>query len=180
MFNTNKLQTTGPTFTSARLRKMLPLMNKCVEQLKEYLNRQIQENGGVIQAREVCTGFAIDVISSTVFATTTDANSSHGKGNAVITSGMNLFDSPYLRVISFLIFPRWFNNITGIRYPFNKDSFEYLSSMVREIIQQRKLSGAKGNRHDFVQLLMDTFVDELELADGGFEKLTAQIDLPGK
>lgn len=171
---------TGPTFTTSKLKKMLPLMDKCVEQLKEYLNGQIQTKNGQIQAKEVFTGFAIDVISSSAFATETNANTLEGSGNAVITSGMNLFEGHFLRVLSFLVLPRWINNFTGIKYPFKPESFEYLSGMVREIIRQRKqLNGSvrsTQNRQDFVQALMDTFVDASELTETSFDKLTAQTD----
>ena len=164
---------TSPTFSSRKLKKMAPLMNDCVEKLSVYLNGQIERENGIFLPKEVVTGFTIDVISTTAFASNTNANDSRDRENPVVNSGLRLFEGSPFRILSFLSFPRWFNNLVGIKYPFEANSFEYLTGMIREIIRQRKQSNVR--REDFVQLLMDTFVYENEL-DSGFDKLTASAD----
>ena len=60
---------------------MHSLMNQAVDKLGAYFNRVIKTGNGKMNIKEVITGFTVDVIASTSFATDTDANGDRSKKN---------------------------------------------------------------------------------------------------
>lgn len=52
----------SPTFSSGKLRAMIPLMNKCVRKLVDYMDSVVPSTGSRdLNIKEVVTGFTIDV-----------------------------------------------------------------------------------------------------------------------
>src|SRR5699024_3869523 len=64
----------SPSFSSAKLRAMYPLTARCIGKLTTFLDRCIEHRAGVINAKDTITGYMLDVSSTTMFATETNAN----------------------------------------------------------------------------------------------------------
>jgi len=81
---------TSPSFTSGKLRGMNSLMNRCIDKLNAYLDNLCTKGGGVLKTKEIVSGFTIDVIASTSFATETNANDDRSNKNMFVEHGMKL------------------------------------------------------------------------------------------
>ncbi|KAJ6223022.1 hypothetical protein RDWZM_001567 [Blomia tropicalis] len=166
---------TSPTFTSGKLRGMQMLMDRCVDKLANYFDRIIDSpKNGCLNAKEVVTGFTIDVIASTSFATETNANGDLSSDNIFVEHGTELMDFKAWRILAFFALPikvnRWLDNSLG----FSDWRFNFFVNLSRTIIHQRK--NGKNKRNDLIQLLMDSFVYENQLKGNNYESLTASAD----
>ena len=153
---------TSPSFTTGKLRGMYRLMNYCVERLSNYFDNKIETTKGVINAKEVITGFTIDVIARTSFAVETDV---YKEGNQFLKYGTNLAKGSVFRALMALSLPQWFNKM--IRNTANGNSnetVEFFIELSRNLIKQRQMeklnSANSAKRTDIIQLLMDAFVYE--------------------
>ena len=165
---------TSPSFTSGKLRAMVPLMEKCIDKFVAYFDKMIQENNGLIDVKKVTSGFTIDVIASTSFATETNANDDRSGKNAFVENGKKLFEIPIFRAIAIFLFPPKLLKMLNILLLADPDAFEFFVNLTQEIVRQRKTQQFK--RNDLVQLMMDAFVDEKVLEKTDFEQLSASLD----
>ena len=69
---------------------MYPIMNECIKRLIRYFDN-VANRDGLISPKEVMSGFTIDVISLSAFATNTDANNETRAKNPFLYHGLNLF-----------------------------------------------------------------------------------------
>lgn len=76
-----------------------------------------------------------------------------------------------------LLMPRWVNSILGVKNFLNETSFEYMRSVVEQMIKSRK--GGQQQRSDLLQLLIDSEVGEAELKRASYYQLTADMDSNG-
>ncbi len=67
----------SPIFTSGKLKAMIPLMDRCIDNLLSYIDSKIEksERPGFINVKQTLSGFSIDVIAATTFATDTPMES---------------------------------------------------------------------------------------------------------
>ena len=155
---------------------MSAMMNRCVETLGGYLDQVITNKNGAFNAKEVVTGFTIDVIGSTSFALNLKTNRDLNEKNPFVEHGTKLADFSNLRIIAFFFLPskinKWLKNSIGM----NEESFDFFVKLSREVIKQRKEGGTKVKRNDLVQLLIDSFVFEEDLHKSNDGKLTASAD----
>ena len=67
-------------------------------------------------------------------------------------------------------------NAINVTTWFDQGSFQYFIDLTRQILRQRKVEeeeNEKVKRNDFVQLMVDSFVYDQDLADQDYDKLTA-------
>ena len=162
---------TGPSFTSGKLRAMVPLMEKCVDKFAAYFDKAIQQKDGVVDIKKVTTGFTIDVIASTSFATDTNANDDRSGENVFVENSKKMLEVSKFRIIAIALFPKSLLRFLNILTLFHPAAFEFLVDTTKEIVRQRREQ--KSTRNDLVQLMMDAAVDENELNRADFEKLSA-------
>ena len=162
---------TGPSFTSGKLRAMVPLMEKCVDKFVAYFDKVIQEKDGVVDVKKVTTGFTIDVIASTSFATETNANDDRNEKNIFVENSKKMLEISNFRSMAIFLFPKSLLRLLNILTLFNPVAFEFMVNITKEIVRQRREQ--KSTRNDLVQLMMDASVDEKELNRVDFEKLSA-------
>lgn len=55
-----------------------------------------------------------------------------------------------------------------------QEDFAFFRQLAKQVVKQRRESSVK--RNDFVQLLMDAYVDENELKQTSYDQLTASND----
>lgn len=172
----------SPSFTSGKLRGMNALMNYCVDKLVAYFDRITKDGPGtaVIDTKEVLTGFTIDVIASTSFATETNANGDRTEKNQFVEEAKNRFKFPIHKILAAILLPKsirvWTYWLIGPS-EFEKES-TFFHELAKQIIKQRR-ANPKDKRNDFVQLLMDASLSEAELSNSNFDNLTASADKDG-
>ncbi len=178
--------TTGKTFTSGKLRSMYDIMDRCIDRLIDELEVIASTRGGLLNTKEVVAGFTIDVIASTSFATETKSGRTKGssppKPSPFVENAIKLFNirNP-LPVLSFLAMPRWFNDLIGVKLPIDPKSFEFFVDLTTEVLKQRKSGGSAGRKGDLVQLLIESYAYDAEIADdGNYDQLTASGGFEGR
>lgn len=162
-------QICSPAFTTSKLRGMKPLMLESLNKLSSYFESISSEGSGEINVKEVFSGFTIDVIASTSFATNTDANGDRSKKNPFIEHGLNLFKVNLLGMMRILLLPMFIRRYLSKIRP--QENFAFFRQLAKQVVKQRREGNVK--RNDFVQLLMDAYVDESELKKTSYETLTA-------
>lgn len=155
-------------------------MNKCVVKLEKYLEKVSKVNGGEMNVKEILTGFTVDVIATTSFATETNPNGEMNTQNVFVKNATNLVDFAVWRILSFFVLPNSINRMMNNSIGFDDRIFNFFINLAKEIVKQRKADKSSGKtatkRNDLVQLLMDAYVYESDLKDNNYEKLTASAD----
>lgn len=151
-------------------------MNQAVDKLGNYFNSVISKSNGELNIKEVITGFTVDVIASTSFATETNANGDRSSKNVFLENSIGLLDFKAWILLSFFAMPKRFNRWVGAELGFNMKPFNFFVDLSRAILAQRKAENGKVHRTDLVQLMTDAFVYEDELQKTNYDKLTATAD----
>ena len=158
---------------SGKLKGMYSLMGKCIERLDSFFAKA--SNGtGLIDTKEVMTGFTIDVIASSAFATETNANGDRAKQNPFVHHGLNLFNSNPVKVMTVQTMPRRLLTAMGITSFFPDDSLQFFVDLTSKIVEQRMANPLK-KRNDLIQLMVDSFTYEEDLKSNNYDTLTASI-----
>ena len=150
------------------------MMKQCVEKMAGYFDKAIKTQKNEMNIKEVVTGFTIDVIATTSFATETNSNGSTRKNNAFLDNAISLLGFAPLRMFSFAVMPKWFKRLTGTELGLKMDSFNFFADLSKAIVNQRQ--SQSGKRNDLVQLMMDAFVYDNDLQNTDYSKLTATAD----
>lgn len=170
---------TTPSFTTGKLKSMNRLMLTCVDKLDTYFQKVTGKALGEahpIELRQVFSGFTIDVIASTAFATETNANNPDNRVNEFVVQGLDLFRFPPINIMGLLAFPRWVNDLIGVRSFFRDEPLEWFVTLTSKIVSERKKMKNQDQYQDLVQLMLDAYVDEQEVKDGDYNRLTATGD----
>ena len=165
---------TSPSFTSGKLKGMVPLMEKCIDKFAAYFDNVIKEKDGLIDVKKVTAGFTIDVIASTSFATETNANDDRSEENVFVKNGKELFTGSTFRLLAVFLFPTFLLKLLNIQTATDQKSFEFFVNLAKEIVRQRKIQ--KSKRNDLVQLMMDAYVDEKDLNNTDYQHLSATMN----
>lgn len=166
---------TTPTFTTGKLRRMHGMMQMCVNKLTNYLDTVTQGGPNEIDTKNVVSGFTIDVVASTTFATDTNTNGAERK-SAFVEKASNLFNFNLIKAMTISILPKWVLRALGWTHAFPGDSFEFMLDLTRNIVRTRKANPEAAKRNDLVQLLLNASVDEKEMTNLDYGKLTASMD----
>ncbi|XP_033730939.1 cytochrome P450 3A2-like, partial [Pecten maximus] len=145
-----------PTFSSGKLRKMMPLVQEaCGTLVKTCRNSMINGDGGQVEIRRLFGGFTMDVISSTAFGIHVD--SQENPNDLFVTHAKKMFDislaSP--AVLMIMLFPSFkplFRKLGTSIFP--KDSMAYFRKITTQLLEERRQSKGEG-RTDFLQLMVD-------------------------
>lgn len=152
-------------------------MNRAVEKLGTYFDNQIAKSNGEMNIKEVITGFTVDVIASTSFATDTNTNGDRSGSNVFLENSIGLLDFKAWILLSFFAMPKRFNRLVGAELGFNMKPFQFFVDLSKAIIRQRQTEkDNKIKRTDLVQLMLDAFIYEDELQEKNYDKLTATGD----
>ena len=165
---------------------MYPLMNRCVDKLVAYMDKVTEASGdGIVNVKEMITGFTIDVVGSTNFGLDPFApNDKTNAQNAFVQNGVMVWHFNPVRLGAVFALPRRFLHIIGIKTIFPDDALEFFVNLCKSVIQDRKEqanAAAATKRNDLLQLLMDAFVYEKELKNmTNFDQLTVDIESEGR
>jgi len=115
LINTNLFLTENPgwkrvraicscAFTTSKLRQMRSLIHRCTNNLDAHLEKLVASEQPVMITREVMTLFTLDFVSSTSFATETNAYEDTSK-NPLLFHALNINNVNPLKVLSYLSMP---------------------------------------------------------------------------
>ncbi|KAI8786626.1 cytochrome P450 3A7, partial [Biomphalaria glabrata] len=141
----------SPTFSSGRIKKMSPHIERNAKILLENLKEK-QESGQEVELKDMCGFFALDTIASIAFGI--DINTLKNPENKFAQETKKITNpNPLLFAIA-VFFPVLAPWLTRFGLPFfpNK-SMKYLASVVDSVIAARKRDGAEGTVNDFLDLV---------------------------
>ncbi|XP_033752139.1 bifunctional protein STORR-like [Pecten maximus] len=164
-----------PTFSSGKLRQMIPLIQEACETLIQTARKAVNNGeNGQVEMRRLFAGYTMDVISSTAFGIHVDSQSN--PDDLFVMHSKKMFDftmtKPWMLVVLFLPMVRSLLKTLGVSV-FPKDSMAYFRKLTSQLVDERRRNKAKG-RKDFLQLVVDAQEGRLEL-DPEDEDLKEQI-----
>ena len=153
----------SPTFTSGKMKLMHPLMKECYEPLENELQR-LAKSGKVANSKTLFGKLTSTVIARCAFATKVDPYTD--PNNPIVRHLEKFFEFGKVQPLLAILLPAWMKNATSFTVT-PRDTFIYLTSVCRAIVQQRKKMGIqnKDGYPDFLQLLMETSKDRESVSD---------------
>ncbi|XP_039216204.1 cytochrome P450 3A24-like [Crotalus tigris] len=145
----------SPTFTSGRLKEMMPIINHYNEILEKNLQKKV-ESDEAIDMKLIFSAYSLDVVTSTSFSVNID---SLNHPNDPIVVHMKKFLrftllNPVLMLAVFFPFLIPVLNKLNLSI-FPKSSLDYFHGVVKKIKEDRQ-KGNHTNRVDFLRLMMDS------------------------
>ncbi|KAL1138263.1 hypothetical protein AAG570_009952 [Ranatra chinensis] len=147
----------SPTFTTGKIKAMLPLVTTCAQQLVNHFNTAIMSKStGPVDAKDVLSKYTLDVIASCAFGVQCD--SLKDKETEFFREISMFNDIPlWKRMLLFAIIIIQLPNFITERVPLsfmNDRTVNFLANVVKETTKIRKEKNIR--RNDFLQLLMDS------------------------
>ncbi|KAF7243115.1 Cytochrome P450 3A9 [Varanus komodoensis] len=159
----------SPTFTSGKLKEMIPIIQHHVDRLTKYLGEKAKK-GDLLDVKEAFGAYSMDVITSTSFGVTTD--SINNPKDPFVKEGRKLvrfsFFSPVF--LACMVFP-WitpFLNMMNITI-FASDAVEFFTRAVKEMKKDREQATDKG-RMDFLRMMIESQKAGTNQNSGGTSK----------
>ncbi|XP_046382409.1 cytochrome P450 6k1-like [Ischnura elegans] len=130
----------SPTFTSGRMRAMLPLMQACADDLVQCFSKQVEEDGGeaTVEIKEVFMCFSTDVIATCAFGVQCDALN-NPETSKFRQMGKLTFQLTLKRtiVIALLLFSPRLLKWLGLKFS-DDESSNFFREFVRRMVEQRE------------------------------------------
>ncbi|XP_037538689.1 thromboxane-A synthase [Nematolebias whitei] len=144
-----------PTFSAAKMKEMVPLMNIAIDTLMNNLSAHAESEKG-FDINKCFSCFALDVIASVAFGTQVDSHKT--PDNPLVRYGQMYFSTSFFR--PFVLFRELFPAIMTPLSKFfpNKKREEvnkFYIRIIQRIIKQREEQAPDQRRRDFLQLLLD-------------------------
>ncbi|XP_021342534.1 cytochrome P450 3A2-like [Mizuhopecten yessoensis] len=158
--------TITPTFSSGKLRKMGPLIQKACDTLMKT-SRQLIKSGddGQVEMKRLFGGFTMDVISSTAFGIQADSQSN--PDDLFVKHAKKMFDlsvtNPYKLLMMYLPALKPLFLKLGVCI-FPRDSMAYFRKLTSQLLDERRRN-KEVDRNDFLQLMINAQEGRLELGD---------------
>ncbi|XP_060066282.1 cytochrome P450 3A2-like [Ylistrum balloti] len=146
----------APTFSSGKLRKMVPLVQKACDTLLKTCRDAVRcGDDGQVEMRRLFGGFTMDVISSTAFGIHVDSQGN--PDDLFVKYAKKMLDisltTPWLLFI--LFFPSLKPLLLKMGATiFPKDSMAYFRKLTTQLVKERRES-KEASRTDFLQLMVD-------------------------
>ncbi|XP_034236909.1 probable cytochrome P450 6a23 [Thrips palmi] len=151
-----------PTFTSGKLKLMLPLMRDISDQLSTAVAAEAKAAGGEVDVQALLPRFATDVIGSVAFGI--NCNSLANENAEFLTMSRGILRQSLLQTIRGVleaIYPG-LSQLLPFKWTFNK-VHHFFTNLMRETVGHRETN--KVVRNDFVHLLMQVRDQDLGHAD---------------
>ncbi|KAL8175054.1 UNVERIFIED_CONTAM: Cytochrome P450 3A9 [Gekko kuhli] len=147
----------SPTFTSGRLKEMLPIINSNGEKLWKNVQKKV-DNGEATAMKDLFGAYSMDVITSTSFSV--DVDSMNNPNDPFVTQIKKFlkfsFFNPLILVV--VIFPFIAPVLEKLNVSVAPASFmNFFVSAIKKIKNDRQ-ENSHTNRVDFLQLMMDSQV----------------------
>lgn len=149
-----------PTFTSGKIRQMVPTIVDVGVKLEAFMMKTIEENPEP-EIKNILARFTTDIIGSCAFGI--ECNSLEDKTAKFLEMGLKVFQQPrnsFVKQILAVTYPDFARKL-GIR-TIRDDVSEFFMKIVRDVVEYREKNNVK--RNDFMDLLLQLKNDG-ELAD---------------
>ena len=142
----------SPSFSSGKIKAMLPLCLQTAANLRQYLDEEIGEKG-VINMKRAFGCFSMDTIASTAFGV--ESNSFNDMHSELFEKAAAFFKKPGMYgsmwAIGMRLLPYWMSAVLPDPYEHVR---KYFTRITEETIRKREDAGVA--RRDFFQLLLET------------------------
>ncbi|KAM4619510.1 thromboxane-A synthase isoform 3-T5 [Polymixia lowei] len=144
-----------PSFSSAKMKEMVPLINTAIDALMNNLNGYA-ESGEAFDIHRCFGCFTMDVIASVAFGTQLD--SQNDPDDPFVRHAEMFFSFNFFRpiMIIFIAFPFIMAPLVGLIPNKRRDEMNtFFTSCIQKIIKQRDELPPEQRRRDFLQLMLD-------------------------
>ncbi|KAJ8382747.1 hypothetical protein SKAU_G00035250 [Synaphobranchus kaupii] len=144
-----------PSFSSARMKEMVPLIRTATDTLMGNLQGHAQ-SGETFDIHRCFGCFTMDVIASVAFGTQVD--SQKNPDDPFVNHAQKFFSFTFFRPIMFFLiaFPFLMAPLAGLIPNKARDTMNtFFVTCIQKIIKQREQQPASERRRDFLQLMLD-------------------------
>lgn len=157
-------QIVTPTFSSAKMKAMYPLIADCAQTLKNYLLSNFSRD---VNVPELMARYTTDVIGSCAFGVDPESLRNVDSPFHKMASKMFKTDrSTMLKRYCRTFFPRLFKYLNLTTY--SPDVELFFTTIINQVLSERRRTGVE--RHDFLQLMLN-----VQKTDNGFPMTDALI-----
>lgn len=154
-----------PTFTSGRIRQMVPTVVEVAEKLEIAMFKKFDENCE-FEIKDVLSRFTTDIIGTCAFGI--ECNSLEEENAKFLEMGLKVFQQPRNSLLKQLINISYPDLARKLGHKTTRDDVsEFFLKVVRDVVEYREKNNIK--RNDFMDLLLQLKNDG-ELADDGKSK----------
>ncbi|XP_067856020.1 thromboxane-A synthase isoform X2 [Heptranchias perlo] len=144
-----------PTFSTAKMKEMCPLINQATDTLMENLKSHADSGDG-FEIHRYYGCFSMDVVASVAFGTQVD--SQKNPGDPFVKHAKMIFDVNFFKPLIFLsiMFPSIMLPIRKILPGTSQSQVNvFFTRVIKDIIAQRDQQPPDERRRDFLQLMLD-------------------------
>lgn len=144
-----------PTFSAAKMKEMVPLINTATETLLRNLKSHA-ESANSFNIHKCFGCFTMDVIASVAFGTQVD--SQNNPDDPFVHQASKFFAFSFFRpiMIFFIAFPFLIRPLAGLLPNKSKDEMKsFFTQCIQKMIKQRDDLSPEQRRKDFLQLMLD-------------------------
>lgn len=145
----------SPTFSTGKLKRMLPVMKFTLINAMDELNRLCEKEGS-FDPKHFWSCYNIDLIAKCCFAS--QLNAFTDKDSTLLRNFIEFFKGNILKVLAIMTLPEWVSKLFKLGI-FPAKNLEFFRDITLHIIENRKNQDQKFN--DFLQILVDHKADEL-------------------
>lgn len=144
-----------PIFTSGKLKNMIPLITRCVNDFMGYIDKLVEQNKDQ-EIRTLTSKYTLEVIGACAFGV--DLNTFTDEHNPFREAAANIFQTTFSgrvkRILIFLVptFTRFLHNVLKIEIADKKIEI-FFTKFVNELILERE--GKEKVRKDFMDLMIE-------------------------
>ncbi|XP_059105784.1 LOW QUALITY PROTEIN: uncharacterized protein LOC131898614 [Peromyscus eremicus] len=160
----------SPTFTSGKLKEMLPIINQYADVLVRNM-RHGSENGNSISMKDIFGAYSMDVITATSFGVNVDSlNNPQDPFVEKIKKilKVDIFDPLFITVTLFPFLIPVFDALNICLFP--KDVMSFFKTSVQQMKEDRMQEKAK-QRVDFLQLIINSQSSNIKESHKAFHLL---------
>uniref|UniRef100_A0A8C1QGI9 Thromboxane-A synthase n=1 Tax=Cyprinus carpio TaxID=7962 RepID=A0A8C1QGI9_CYPCA len=144
-----------PTFSAAKMKEMVPLINMATETLVRNLKSHA-ESGNSVNIHKCFGCFTMDVIASVAFGTQVD--SQNNPDDPFVNHASKFFAFTFFKpiMIFFMAFPFLLKPLAGLLPNKSRDEMNsFFIQCIQKMIKQRDDLPPEQRRRDFLQLMLD-------------------------
>ncbi|XP_025085720.1 cytochrome P450 3A6-like [Pomacea canaliculata] len=157
----------SPTFSSGKLKKMLPVLRRCCQDLLTNI-REKAERGEEMDAKEFSSAYSMDVIAGVAFGIQINSLKNPDEQFVKVTNRI-LYAPPWMLTVLFLVpFLGQYLRHIGIAVA-PKDALDYVIDVISSALKQRRQDQQK--YPDILQLLV-----EAETEPSSVQQVDPEID----
>lgn len=139
-----------PTFTSGKMRQMVPTIVEVSCKLEAFMTKTIKENPEP-ELKDILARFTTDIIGTCAFGI--ECNSLEDKTAKFLEMGLKVFQQPrnsFIKQLIAVTYPNFARKL-GIKTT-RDDVSEFFMKVVRDVVEYREKNNVK--RNDFMDLLL--------------------------